>query len=164
MKCKICNHTMKKTSDFTYEEIKSFLESPSEFYVLVHLTKKNEIYDTIYIKKSLQFRKVKEIHGNKVKLYGIKNPLIDGEMIIERESQTITYKALEITPEIINIIDEYMKTQTVETYSNTKLNNFLWKKSPLKGLCKTERITINIERPVIEPSNNDNYDDDDFLF
>ena len=134
MKCKKCNSQMIKTSDLMYNEVLNFIEGNLTPYILILIEKKKDILGTIEIKKSIHLRKIEKSDKNKVKLYGLKTVLIDGIAIIDREYETITYRNLEITENIIEIIVNYMKTQTEATYSNTKLNNYLGKKSPLKEI------------------------------
>lgn len=134
MKCKKCNSQMIKTSDLMYNEVLNFIERNFSPYVLILIEKKSDILGRIDIKKSIHLRKIEKIDKNTIKLYGLKTPLIDGLAIIVKGYETITYRNLEITENIIEIIAYYMKTQTEETYSNTKLNNYLGKKSPLKEI------------------------------
>ena len=145
MICKQCNHKMIKVSDFTYSEVISFLDGERDFYALVLIEKTRDLWDTIEIKKSLNFRKKEEIEGNRVKLYGLKSPLIDGRVEVSKASSKIEYSLQDITPLVVKEIRDYMNNIEETDYSNTKLNNYLWKKSALKSLCMVEKIAVEIE-------------------
>ena len=155
MNCKICNHEMIRTSDFTYDEVVRFIKGERDFYALVLIEKINDLWGDIEIKKSINFRKIEKINGNKIKLYGMKESLVNGEVSISIGSKTIQYRLLEITDEVVEIIREYMKDLGDKKFSNTKLNNYLWKKSPLKRYCE-------VVKPKIEEWESEK--DDEFPF
>jgi len=141
MKCKKCNHKMIRVSDFTYDEVINFIEGDRKFYALVLIEKKTDIWGSITIKKSLNFRKIEKIDENTTKLYGLKLPLVDGKAIVENKIETITYTLLEMRLQVIEVIAEYMADQNEDIFSNTKLNNYLWKRSPLKNFYKIKNTT-----------------------
>jgi len=150
MKCKQCNHKMIAISDFTYDEVMNFIEGDREFYALVLIEKRTDLWGSITTKKSLNFRKMEAINKNTTKLYGLKLPLVDGKAVIERKIETITYTLLEMRPQIIEVIAGYMADQNEDTYSNTKLNNYLWKRSPLKQLYGIKNTTQKINKVEVE--------------
>jgi len=154
MNCKICNHEMIKTSDFTYEEVVRFIEGERDFYALVLLDKRTDLWGSIEIKKSINFRKIEKRDGNRIKLYGMKETLVNDETSISIGSKTIQYRFLEITDEVVEIIREYMKDLGEKEFSSTKLNNYLWKKSPLKRYCE-------VVNPKIEEWESEKDEEDD---
>jgi hypothetical protein len=145
---------MIRTSDFTYDEVVRFIKGEMDFYALVLIEKRTDLWGDIEIKKSINFRKIEEIDGNKIKLYGMKEPLVNGEVSISIGSKTIQYKLFEITDEVVEIIREYMKDLGKKEFSSTKLNNYLWKKSPLKRYCE-------VVNPKIEELESEKDEEDD---
>lgn len=138
MKCKKCDGKLIKTSDFNYEEILKFKNNELDNCALVLIDKQNKFLGLKSHKKSLNFRRIKEIKGNEIKFYGIKTPFVNGISELVRGNETITYSILEITEEIRDIIIEFIDSQDEESYSNTKMNNYLWKSSELQKLCEVE--------------------------
>ena len=136
--------------DFTYDEVINFIEGDRELYALILIEKRTDLWGSITIKKSLNFRKIEERDGNTIKLYGLKLPLVDGVAIMERGMETITYTLLEIKPQVIEVIARYMADQNENIYSNTKLNNYLWKRSPLKEVYGIGNTTHKINKEDIE--------------
>lgn len=150
MDCKVCNNRMIKTSDFTYDEILDFINGEKEFYSLILVEKEKNLFGHIEVKKSLNFRKIKEINKNKIKLYGLASPLTDGKVSINIDNFKITYSIIEITDEVVKIIKSYVEQTGKKYFSNTKLNNYLWKKSSLKRLCEVEKIELNKSEEFVD--------------
>ena len=161
MKCRNCDGKLIKTSDFSYEEITSLKTNELNNYALVLIEKRTDFLGLKKHKKSINFRKIKEIDGDIMKLYGIKEPFNKGVSQIIRETETITYRLLKLTEAVKSIIVKYIESYTAEDFSNTKLNNYL-------GKCKEleQFMTVDEEKDDFEKEWNDfPFDvDDDFPF
>lgn len=75
---------------------------------------------------------------------------MDCKVCINIGNFKITYSIIEITDEVIKIIKSYVEQTGKKYFSNTKLNNYLWKKSPLKRLCEVEKIELNKSEEFVD--------------